>query len=164
MRRIALLVGILGAGCGAHYPELGAVDAGEPVDAGPAVCVPGLTAHFSDIDRRVFQVSCGTQTTGCHSEVGGVSSGGLVLASDAYLHLVGDGGGARGQNLAGDVRPIFRVKPGDPGASLLVIKLGITRSTDPHYGSGMPLDRPGSVCPDTLAAISDWIDAGAPND
>jgi hypothetical protein len=159
----ALLAGALTA-CGARYPpDALPIPGWGPADAG-AVCVPGLTSHFADINANVFQVSCGTQTSACHSAAGGQFSGGLVLASDAYLNLLGDGGGARAENIAGDVRSILRVKPGDPSNSLLAIKLGLTASSDPHYGSGMPLDSPGSVCPETLAVIVAWIDGGAPND
>jgi hypothetical protein len=76
-----------------------------------------------------------------------------------YVELLGDGGGARAHNIAGDT-PVLRVVPFDAGASMLYIKL-TTTATMGHYGAGMPLTAPGSVCPATVAAVAAWINGGA---
>ena len=55
---------------------------------------------------------------------------------------------------------ILRVAPGDSGASLLYIKLTL-KTASPHYGGGMPVTAPGSICPEALDAFKSWIDQGA---
>ena len=77
------------------------------------------------------------------------------------LLLLGDGGGAAAQNIAGSATGLVRMKPFDPAHSFLLIKLSTTARADPAFGHGMPFPAPGSVCPATLQAIADWIDAGA---
>jgi hypothetical protein len=44
----------------------------------------------------------------------------------------------------------------------LKVTLGPTPS--PQYGSGMPLNAPGSICREVQDAIRAWIANGAPND
>jgi hypothetical protein len=126
------------------------------------VCPPGLEATFDSIHTKVFAVSCGTSTSGCHSRKGSVNSGGLNLADDPYTALLGaDGKGAPAGNIEGSEKDLLRVVPGDPDASFLVIKLSTRSSQDPKYGSGMPFGAPGSVCPDALATIRKWVEDGA---
>jgi hypothetical protein len=147
-------------------------------DASYAVCPPGLDASFTDLLTRVMstQASCGTATPyNCHSPSGAAPNGAgnllnfaladsgqeggldpaaiyaeLVNHSDTHVWCVG-----------GTCPSLDRVVPGDAGASLLYIKLTLTTTTDPNYGSGMPLSTPGSVCPEALDAFKTWIDQGA---
>jgi hypothetical protein len=145
------------------------VEAG-PGEAGFAVC-PDVDASFGSIYTQILSTpSCGTNNPlTCHSPSGSVSAGNLLdLSLDAgavavFAELLGaDGGGYRSTNE--DHPDVFvpRVVPFDAGASMLYLKLTITSSNDPQYGSGMPLTAPGSVCPATLAAVAAWINAGAP--
>jgi hypothetical protein len=133
------------------------------------VC-PDVDASFGSIYTQILSTpSCGTNNPlTCHSPSGSISGGSLLdLSLDAgavavYAELLGaDGGGYRSTNE--DHADVFvpRVVPFDAGASMLYIKLTITSSNDPQYGSGMPLTAPGSVCPATLDAVAAWINSGA---
>jgi hypothetical protein len=87
----------------------------------------------------------------------------MDLQTDPYTALLGpDGKGQMAANIAGTAK-LLRVKPGDPAGSFLPIKLQIKIKNNPQYGAGMPLSNPGSVCPDTIAQISQWIAGGALN-
>jgi hypothetical protein len=148
-------------------------------DASYAVCPPGLDASFSDLLNRVLstQASCGTSTTNnCHSPSGATAIGsGLNLALlDSGLEGGLDAGAIyaelvnhKAANIGCIPMPdagcpnVERVVPGDAGASLLYIKLKLTTTSDPLYGAGMPLNAPGSVCPEALDAFKTWIDQGA---
>jgi len=131
-----------------------------------AVCPSNLQPTFSSISGEILMTSsCGTSGTGCHSHEGALTTTGLDFSTDPYHALLGpDGKGEPALNIAGDAgRPLLRVAPGDPADSFLIIKLTTTSSQDPRYGSGMPYPTPGSVCPQTIQTIEQWIDAGAPN-
>jgi hypothetical protein len=151
------------AGCSAAHGCDAAVACDGASCASPfAVCPTELESTFASIRSKILDVSCGTAGSSCHSTQGGNDSGGLVLSLDPYAALLGpDGAGARASNISGSVRDLRRVVPGEPAASFLMIKLSTTVLNDPRYGAGMPRTAPGSVCPETLAAISDWITAGA---
>src|SRR5205814_7324066 len=78
--------------------------------ASDAVCASGLQPTFQSIRSKVFNVSCGTGGSICHSSAGGTDSGQLNLADDPYAALLGpDGMGARASNIAGSVRNLTRV-------------------------------------------------------
>ena len=133
-----------------------------------AVCPAGIQPTFDSINTSVFAKSCALSE--CHGAANAINAGGLDLETDPYTALLGtDGMGAPGNNIPGTMRnprppapPVLRrVVPGDPDASYLVIKLSTTARADPKYGSGMPYTAPGSVCPETLKAVRDWIQAGA---
>jgi hypothetical protein len=127
-----------------------------------AVCPMGLEPTFDSLRTKIFSVSCGTDGNACHSHGGSVNSGGLNLADDPYTALLGaDGKGTAGNNIGGSERNLVRVVPGAPDRSFLVIKLSTRTNQDPRYGSGMPFTDPGSVCPDTLATVKQWIASGA---
>jgi hypothetical protein len=127
-----------------------------------AVCPTGLQPTFDSLRTKIFSVSCGTDGDSCHSRDGSVNSAGLNLSDDPYTALLGtDGKGARANNIAGSEKNLVRVVPADPDHSFLIIKLSTRTGTDPKYGSGMPFTDPGSVCPDTLATIKQWIASGA---
>jgi hypothetical protein len=155
-----------------HLSEAGSgiVDAGVDVEAGYAVCPPGLDASFGDMLTRVFSTSsCGTGVMGnCHSSSGASIDAGAgnlldftLDASAVYHELLGaDGGGQEATNVNGSAK-LLRVVPGDAGASMLYIKLTLKTNNDLHYGAGMPLGAAGSVCPAAVDAIKTWIDKGA---
>lgn len=131
---------------------------------GFVVCPPALAPSFDDLLTRVFSTStCGTDNPhSCHSTSGsGPKGAGDLLdftldAGAVYAELVGH----NATNISGDT-PIVRVVPGDAGASMLYVKLTLTTASDPHYGAGMPLTAPGSVCPEALDAVRTWIEQGA---
>jgi hypothetical protein len=143
-----------------------ATGTGEPSDAGDAgnfaVCPPGLDASFDDLLTRVMATpTCGTNNPhSCHSSAGATAAGDLLdfsaAASTVYDNLVNK----PATNISGDT-PILRVAPGDAGGSMLYVKLTLQTVADPHYGAGMPLTTPGSVCPEALDAFKTWIDTGA---
>jgi cytochrome c5 len=153
---VAGAVGLALAGCG---------DA-RPVQTGSGssftVCPSNLAATFSSINQNVFQQTC----VACHGPGGvGLAEGGLDLKTDPYHALVDVP--AQNNNAVPTPGPPAafpkRVVPGHPEQSFLVKKLSITDQGGP-FGSGMPQTSPGSVCPDTLTKIQQWITAGAPND
>jgi hypothetical protein len=115
---------------------------------------------------RVFSTSsCGTNNpNNCHSKTGSIAAGNhldfTAGANGVYKEFLGDGGGQQATNAQGDVQ-VLRVVPGDAGASMLYIKLTLKGVNDPHYGAGMPLTDPGSICPEALDAVKTWIDQGA---
>jgi hypothetical protein len=123
-----------------------------------ATCPTDIQSTFTSIDQKVFQPVC----TGCHQASTAASFGHLDLSGDAYAQLVN----VPALNEAATTPPpgLLRVKPGDPDHSLLWLKL-VTRSTqDPRYGSGMPQDRPGTLCATVTDAVRAWIAGGAPRD
>ena len=149
-------------------------------DVSYAVCPPGLDASFSDLLTRVMatQASCGTSMFfNCHSPTGATPAGAgnllnLALADSGveggldpaaiYAELVNHAAANIACTDAPSVcKSIERVAPGDAGASLLYIKLTLKTTTDPHYGAGMPVSSPGSICPEALDAFKTWIDQGA---
>ncbi len=108
----------------------------------------------------MFQVSCGTsgnKAFNCHSTEGAASASFLDLSGDAYPRLVG----RTAVNPLGDLKDLVLVKPGDPENSFLVQKLRLTTPLDPHLGSGMPADAPGSICASSVEAVAQWILGGA---
>jgi hypothetical protein len=146
----------------------GASDSGVEAEAGYAVCPPGIDASFGSIYDLMLSTRtlyCGARASGCHSSTAGSATGStLDLSLDAsavYAELLGDGGGYPATNIEGDAgHTLLRVVPGDAGASFLYIKITLT-GFDPRYGTGMPLDTPGSICPPAIDAVKTWIDEGA---
>jgi hypothetical protein len=137
------------------------------VEASVVIC-PTLDPTFDSIRTNLLKTdSCGTDRGGnCHSPgIGASNSGGLDYSVDAsalYEEFLGaTGTGALAQNIAGSTRNLRRVVPGDAGASFLYIKLITHTKADPNYGSGMPQDFPGAVCPSAVTAVQTWIDNGA---
>jgi hypothetical protein len=155
---LATALSLAALGCGS-----GGTPSTEPSDAGSyAVCPPGLDASFDDLLTRVMATtSCGTNNpNSCHSSTGSIAAGNLLdftaEAGTVYADLVGK----PATNISGDVK-LLRVAPFDAGGSMLYVKLTLTTLSDPHYGAGMPLTAPGSVCPEALDAFKTWIDTGA---
>jgi hypothetical protein len=175
MRAAALAVALAASGCDSgpaaspafeSSPATGEAGEAGLVEAGYAVCPPGIEAIYGSIYTQMLSSSsCGSGLDTCHSTKGsspGGTGNGLNYSLDAgavYVELLGDGGGAAAFNIAGDTK-VLRVVPFDASASMLYIKLTTTSAVG-HYGSGMPLTAPGSVCPKTLAAVQDWINGGA---
>ncbi|MCA1826461.1 MAG: hypothetical protein ABR567_10445 [Myxococcales bacterium] len=131
-----------------------------------AVCHPGsreadggicplVGPRWSEINAHFIQIGCGVRESGaanCHSIAGAATSSGLLLEGDQYDRLVNRPSADGGFTL---------VKPGDPDASFLAIKLKLTTAFDPVYGSGMPPDFPGENCAAVQDAVRQWIAAGA---
>lgn len=104
---------------------------------------------FSEIQRKIFNVSC---TSSCH---GTENSGGLDLRADSsYDQLFS----VDPVNPAARAKGYKRVFPGDPGKSFLVHKLRGT--LEPGMGSRMPLTG-GSLSENKIQAIEQWIREGA---
>jgi hypothetical protein len=160
----AFVAGAVGDAGAPAAPDATVTDGG----ASYAICPPDIDASFGSLVTTMFVTTgCGTnKTNNCHSASGASVRGtgnGLDFTVDAaaiYAQLLGDGGGAPSTNLSGSAH-VLRVVPGDASASMLYIKLQLTSAADPLYGAGMPLDTPGSVCPEALDAVRDWINGGA---
>jgi hypothetical protein len=171
---IALAVSFFVAGCDtgtAASPVFesttGQAEAGLVAEAGFAVCPDGMVASFDSIYAQMLSpaATCGSGSDSCHSKTAAANINGLDYSQSeqgVYLELVGDGGGAPADNIAGAAKGVLRVVPGDAGASMLYIKLTLDSGKDPLYGSGMPLTAPGSVCPAAVDAVATWINGGAP--
>ena len=91
-----------------------------------------------------------------------MSTGGVAgLALTCPPLSCAEHGPAHANNIAGSVRNLRRVVPGDAASSFLLIKLMTTSQNDPRYGAGMPLPGPGGLCPSAQDAIQAWITTGA---
>jgi hypothetical protein len=129
------------AGCGGGSGE--GLDAnGRPLAEGGGA-VP-LAPTWVSLQRNVFTPLC----TGCHA--GAAAPLGLRLdEANSYTMLVGVA--------SVQVSGLLRVAPGNPQASYLLQKL----EGNAAVGARMPLGGPFLDAP-TLAAVRDWISAGAP--
>jgi hypothetical protein len=153
MNRLLLLAGVLCA-CGDPRP----VAIGNAGASQDATCPSAVQPTFSSIDQKVLKPLC----TGCHQPAFASTSGDLDLSGDGYAALVG----VLAKNTAATSPPpgLLRVKAGDPDQSLLWLKLVTKSFNDPRYGSGMPQDRPGSLCQAVTDTVRAWIQGGAPHD
>jgi hypothetical protein len=88
---------------------------------------------------------------------GAASASSLDLSGDPYPRLIG----RTAVNPLGDLKDLVLVQPGDPDHSFLVQKLRLVSPLDPHLGSAMPADAPGSICASSVDAVAQWILAGA---
>lgn len=121
----------------------------------PEPTVPG----FRQLNESVFQVQCATAA--CHS---GPGIAGLSFddTETAYEHLInGDP-----VNAPAHFDGMSLVVPGDLDNSFLLAKLTMSQSElGAHgYGNTMPMAATEIPGPNSLQAIRDWIDAGAPLD
>jgi hypothetical protein len=145
MRRYVITLALAGAAVG-----LAGCDESASL-TGPT---PDLEPTFSSIQRLIFQSgdSAGREAcTNCHTNVGGVPGGNLVLLNAAaYDQLV---------NRPSAGRPaLMLVRPGDPEASYLIHKLEGRPTIE---GLRMPLNPP-FLTASQIDVIRSWIAAGAP--
>lgn len=151
------------AGCDQGSP---ASPSSPPLASADPLCPTPLDPTFDSIRLHLLGTdTCGSGRSACHSATG---AGGLSYqlgATDLYFALVGDAGTGHigiDQNGATGHPPEYRVIPGDSDASMLYVKLNIPDGgLDPDFGSGMPLDHPGALCPQDIVAVKTWIDNGA---
>src|SRR5688500_16527807 len=95
-------------------------------------CEQSVEPRFVSIERQLLHRSCGTAGGSCHSTAGAEYSGMLDLEHGAYANLLGDSGsGAPAANIEGTTQGLLRVKPGDPDASFLMIKMTLATRRDP---------------------------------
>ncbi len=107
---------------------------------------PTLQPTLASIQANVFSTSCAL--SGCHS--GGAPQQGMSLVSGQSFANIVDVASAEQPSLK-------RVNPGDAANSYLYMKItGDARIT----GAQMPLTG-GALSADKIAAIRDWINAGA---
>lgn len=132
---------------------LAACGSEEPTDSGDA---PG----FVQLHQEVFAPGC--SASACHagdSGIAGLSFEDPQQAYDQLIEVAPTNGPARSDGL-------LRVTPGDLDASFLWTKL----TTEPHhlahlgYGALMPMGTSTVPGPNSLEAIREWIEAGAPYD
>jgi hypothetical protein len=128
---------------------LAAAACGDDGTTEPEPLVPSPT--LSDIQRVVFTPSCAAFTA-CHD--GNNPAGGLDLREGvAHGNLFN-----RGSTL---VPHRLLVVPGDPAQSFLVTKLH--GDLDEDEGEAMPFGNP-PLSAEVIAAIEEWIAAGAADD
>ncbi len=107
-------------------------------------------SKLSEIQTQIFAPTCAT--AGCH--VIGIAPHGLILAEGfAYDLLV---------NAASDENTqMWRVVPGDPENSYLMVKI-LGDENDPRFiGKRMPRDGPPYLSDVENEMIRSWISAGA---
>ena len=128
---------------------------------------PKLDPNFESIRGKLLDTNtCGVGRKECHGSQSDTIAPPLdygVDPSALYFELLGDAGtGYPAANGSGDAgTTLYRVVPGDAGASFLYIKLITKTKDDPRYGAGMPRDNPGALCPEAVNAVKTWIDNGA---
>jgi hypothetical protein len=106
-------------------------------------------ATLAAVQEQVFNQSCAL--SGCH--VGSQAPMGLVLSTgQAHSNTVGV--------RSVQVPDLFRIEPGNPGESYLVMKV---EGTPGIVGGRMPLGIP-PLTDEAIALLRDWILAGAPAD
>jgi len=163
------IAALLAAGCvGGVDPAQCATDTdcAQPSFCAQGACIngmrtcPALQPTFSSINAHFIQVGCGVRQINCHATDSAAVNSGPSFFGHPYATLVN----AAARNQLGSARGLVLVKPGDPQNSFLLTKLRLTSALDPTYGGGQPADAPGSTCADTLAAIEQWIQNGAPDD
>jgi len=127
--------------------------AGGCAGPGPAATGAGVaTSGLDAIQHNIFNVRC--LSAGCHN--GTDQAGNLVLETGvSYANLVN----AAPFNAAARAAGLFRVVPGDPAHSFLLIKI---IGPGPNEGAGMPLTPP-LLSDAEVGLIRDWILAGAPD-
>jgi len=169
----AAAAALFAAACG---PAVRPLDCGIDADCGAnAFCsagqclqgirtCPALEPKLTSIDKSLFRVSCGvtgSKAINCHSRDGAASASGLDLSTDPYTNLVGRTAQNRGATQ--HFQTFILVTPGDdsPEGSFLVRKLQLSDPANPLYGSGMPADALGSICPEAVAVVRQWIAQGA---
>ena len=119
----------------------------EPEEEGPE-------PRFSSLHPEVFEPRCSLAS--CHSVVG--RAGNLVLEGEgAHAALVD----VTPMNVAAADEGLVLVAAGDPTSSFLLHK--VMPGLDPTYGDVMPQNSSGLES-DVIAAIEEWIQAGAAND
>jgi PKD domain-containing protein/cytochrome c len=120
---------------------------GKPPPAGSTPQVPAGTVDFATDIQPIFNRSCS-----CHTTLN--PQGGLVLKEGlSYGALVGVASAQRPQ--------LLRVKPGDPEASYLFIKIDPSPASRAQLsGDLMPLELP-PLTADDVATIRRWIEEGA---
>ena len=170
----AVSAALLAAACS---PGVQALECGVDTDCGSnAFCAsgqcvqglrtcPALEPKLSSIDKGLFRVSCGTsgaKAINCHSRDGAATSSGLDLSVDPYTNLIDRVAQNRGATTH-NIPTFILVTPGDgsPERSFLVRKLQLIDPANPVYGSGMPADAPGSICPEAVTVVQQWIAQGA---
>lgn len=117
-------------------------------------CGDAPEPRLSDLQARVLTPTCATAK--CHAPP--TLEGGLDLrAGHAHASLVG----VAAKNVGAAERGLLRVKPGDPAASLLVMKL--QERVDLELGVRMPWGR-AALEAETVGAIAEWIARGAKDD
>ena len=110
---------------------------------------------FQSIYDKVLKVSCASSS--CHSTV--AHKGGLALGSvdESYQNLVG----VMSANETVLAEGVLRVAAGEPEASFLLTKVV---QPGPGEGNKMPPNSSVGISASAIAAIREWILAGAPRD
>ncbi|HVN76702.1 MAG TPA: hypothetical protein VMT19_10330 [Thermoanaerobaculaceae bacterium] len=108
---------------------------------------PNPSATFSRVQAVVFTPNCAV--AGCHSTLG-PQQGMSLAAGMAYGNTV---------RVPSVERPdLNRIEPGDPDRSYLVKKL----RGDPDI-TGVRMPDGGTLTPDEIQLVIDWVRRGAPN-
>lgn len=125
--------------------------AGCPSEPPPAcitvdtTCAPAYVPTFANVYKNTLSVSCGSDNSSCHSATG--RQAGLSFEDQATAYA-----GLTAKSQLDPTR--FRVVPGDPACSLLIVRTD-SPGKDYQMPKGDPLD------PATRCALLQWVQAGA---
>jgi hypothetical protein len=120
----------------------------KPLPTEPTLPPPDSSATFTRVQNEVFTVSCAI--AGCHAALG-AREGMNLSAGAAYANTV---------LVPATERPsLNRIEPGDPDQSYLVKKL----RGDPNI-TGLRMPDGGTLTPDEIQLVIDWVRRGAPQD
>jgi hypothetical protein len=134
---LAVIIG-LAASCGEVKLPLAA-------DTGPQ---PDPNATFTRVQNEVFTGNC--VIAGCHAALG-AQRGMSLKAGSAYGNIVGVP--------SVEMPSLNRIQPGNPDKSYMVKKLRGDADI-----SGVRMPDGGSLSPDKVQLVIDWVRRGAPND
>jgi hypothetical protein len=162
---VAVLVLVLAAGCsqaGSVAAPITEEDSGDGADVSYIYCPESIDSSYGSIAENLLMTNACTSI--CHITMGAAQNGDLDFTVDPaaiYRELLGpDGGGAPASNMVGTAS-VLRVDPFHPAESLLYIKLNLHSNINKLYGSGMPGNAPGALCPAAVEAVGSWIAQGA---
>jgi hypothetical protein len=120
----------------------------KPLPTEPTLPPPDPNATFTRVQNEVFTVSCAI--AGCHAALG-AREGMNLSAGAAYANTV---------RVPATERPsLSRIEPGDPDLSYLVKKL----RGDPDI-TGLRMPDGGTLTPDEIQLVIDWVRRGAPQE
>lgn len=119
---------------------------GEPIDAGSGAYT------FERLKAEVFTPTCAVSL--CHAGAPPPLAPMSLEPEQAWASLL---------SVSTEAPALKRVEPGDPSRSYLMNKLLGTGGKVGGIDSRMPKGKP-ALNPELIAAISEWIERGAPND
>ena len=150
---LGMMMSLAVVGCGGD-------GAGNGGGGPPDMALPPVPHNFAQIRQQVLLPSCTFSV--CHSTHGAPNAGMLDFTNDPWGAMVGQAA----TNKQAVHEGLMRIKPCDPAASFVYVKLTLPESqTDSMQGYGSHMPQSNSMLPATqLQGIHDWIARGAKSD